>query len=125
MIKRDWRVIVVEDNYDDLQVILTVFEYYGIEAHGVSSARECGDLLRNLHPQAVVTDLAMPNADGWDILALVREHDPKHDIAVAAMTSYHSDKLAEKVYQRGFDEYFPKPIDPHEFIVRLEAMVQK
>ncbi len=125
MIKRDWRVIVVEDNYDDLQVILTIFEYYGIEAHGASSACEFNALLRNVHPQVVVTDLAMPDADGWDILALIREYDPKHHIVVAAITAYHSDKLAEKVYQAGFDEYFPKPIDPLEFIVRLEAIVQK
>jgi len=125
MIKRNWRVIVVEDNYDDLQVILTVFEYYGIEAYGARSASECRALLLNVQPQAVITDLAMPDADGWAILALIREHDPTHRIIVAAITSYHSDKLAEKVYQGGFDAYFPKPIDPHEFITRLEAIVQK
>jgi CheY-like chemotaxis protein len=125
MVKRDWRVIVVEDNYDDLQVILTIFEYYGIEAHGASSASECLALLVNVQPQVVVTDLAMPDADGWAILALTREHDPSRRIKVVAITSYHSDKLAEKVYQAGFDTYFPKPIDPHEFIARLEAIVQK
>lgn len=125
MVKRNWRVVVVEDNYDDLQVILTIFEYYGIEAYGASSAGECRALLLDVQPQVVVTDLAMPDDDGWAILALIREHDPAHHIIVAAITAYHSDKLTEKVYQGGFDAYFPKPIEPLEFITRLEAIVQK
>jgi CheY-like chemotaxis protein len=59
----------------------------------------------------------MPNTNGWDILALIREYDPTHNIAVIAMTAYHSDKLAERVYAGGFDDYFPKPIDLTEFSI--------
>ena len=124
MSKEHWRVIVVEDNFDDLQVVLTILKYHGIQAHGVESAAECADLLTSVVPHAVITDLAMPNWDGWDVLTLVRKQEQEQHIPVAAMTAYHSDKLAAEVYQGGFDAYFPKPLEPDEFLEGLAAIIE-
>lgn len=124
MENRDWKVVVVEDTYDDLQVMLTIFEHYGIAVWGVQSGSEFQHLLQEITPTIVITDLAMPNNDGWDVLQQVRSFSNAH-IPVVAMTSYHSNKLANDVWNGGFDGYFPKPIEPLSFIEKLEEIIAK
>lgn len=124
MPEQDWRILIVEDNYDDLQVVLTILEYYGIQAMGVESLAECLNLLEDFQPSAIVTDLAMPHSDGWDVLAALRGSASTRHIPVAAMTAYHSDKLAQQVYEGGFDAYFPKPLAPESFIEGLRGIVR-
>ncbi|MFP4321693.1 MAG: response regulator [Anaerolineales bacterium] len=124
MAPSDWRVIVVEDTFDDLQVMMTIFEHYGIPVWGVQSCDECHTLLDEIQPTVVITDLAMPNADGWEVLRQVREHPSLGHVPVVAMTSYHSDKLAQDVERGGFDGYFPKPVDPSQVIGFLSDILQ-
>ncbi len=124
MSNQDWKVVIVEDTYDDLQVMLTIFEHYEIPVWGAQSGAELQQLLAEFTPTLVITDLAMPDNDGWDVLHHIRSHSMETHIPVVAMTSYHSDRLAAEVWDGGFDGYFPKPIEPLSFIEELERIVK-
>lgn len=121
---KHWRVVVVEDNFDDMQVLTTVLEYHALEVQAVSTLSACRVLLSEFKPDVVMTDLAMPNADGWAVLKAIRSDPETFNLPVIAMTAYHSTQLAEKVMQGGFDGYFPKPIDAQTLTANLKAILE-
>lgn len=112
-------VLVVDDNFDDLQIILTALDYYGFKAEAAGSASECWQMIQRRQPELIVTDLAMPEGDGWAVLDMVHASPAYSHIPVIAITAYHSPKLADEVLNSGFAGYFPKPIDMGEFAAHL------
>lgn len=120
----DWLVIVAEDMYDDSRLISTILNHYGVEVETACNGQECLDLLAQFTPTFVITDLAMPEKDGWQLLDTMRANPDWADIPVVAVTAYHSAEVAEEVYQSGFDGYFPKPIDPARFIDQLREIIE-
>ncbi len=118
-----WKVIVVEDTYDDVHLISKILEHYGIQVFVTNNGNECIDLLNEVEPTLVVTDLAMPEKDGWQTLVAMRSDSRTAHIPVVAVTAYHSADVAEEALQAGFDGYFPKPVDPTTFVQRLQNIV--
>jgi CheY-like chemotaxis protein len=119
----DWKVIVVEDTYDDIQLISKILCHHGVEVHVTKNGNECIRLLKELSPTLIVTDLAMAEKDGWQTLAAIRSDVNTAHIPVVAVTAYHSVDVAEDVFRAGFNGYFPKPVDPVTFVQRLQAIV--
>lgn len=119
----DWQVVVVEDEYDSVQLISKILRFHGAQVHIVNNGQECLELLDRISPTFIVTDLAMPRMDGWETLAAVRANATTANIPVVAMTAYHSVDVAEEVIQAGFDAYFPKPVDPQSFVQNLARLL--
>lgn len=119
----NWKIIVVEDTYDDQQLISRVLEYHGIEVMLAKNGHECLELLRKVEPTLILTDLAMPGKDGWQTLVAIRSNLETAHIPVIAITAYHSVDVAEDAINAGFDGYFPKPINPQTFVNRLAEII--
>jgi len=118
-----WTVIVVDDTFDDRQVLSTMLKYYGVSVYATENGEECRVLLSRLVPTLIITDLAMPGGDGWGVLETVRGNPATAQVPVVAVTSYHSTKLADEAINGGFDAYFPKPLNPDSFLQELEAII--
>ncbi len=118
-----WKVIVVEDTFDDQQLVSRTLAHYGIQVFLAKNGDECLELLKDVEPTLIVTDLAMPKRDGWQTLVAVRSNIATAHIPVIAITAYHSTDVAEDALQAGFDGYFPKPIHPQTFVGRLAEII--
>lgn len=118
-----WKVIVVEDTYDDQQLISRILEHHGAKVFLAKNGNECLNLLKQVEPTVVVTDLAMPSKDGWQTLVAIRSHFSTAHIPVVAVTAYHSIDVAEDAMNAGFDGYFPKPLNPQTFVSRLAEII--
>lgn len=123
MTANTWTAIVVEDTYDDQQLVSRILSYHGVEVFVAQNGDECLHLLTEIQPTVVITDLAMPNRDGWQTLIAIRSNVITAHIPVIAITAYHSAEIAEDVINAGFDGYFPKPINPQTFVDRLVKMI--
>ncbi|MDZ4764528.1 MAG: response regulator [Chloroflexota bacterium] len=119
----DWVVIIVDDGFDDQRVLEHIFKHYGATVHVARNGDECGAFLTTIMPIVIVTDLAMPERDGWQTLVAVRSNVRTAHIPVVAVTAYHADGLDRKALAAGFDAYFPKPLHPEHFIEALERIV--
>lgn len=119
----DWTIILVEDTYDDIQVISRLLAYYGINVYVAGNGEECCTLLETVRPTAIVTDLAMPGMDGWETLKAIRSHPQYNHVPVIAITAYGSAEVAEEARRMRFDGYFSKPLDPVSFVEQLEVIV--
>jgi CheY-like chemotaxis protein len=120
---QDWKVIVVEDTYDDQQLISRMLQHYGVSVFIAKNGNECLELLEEIEPTLIVTDLAMPSKDGWQTLVAIRSDIAKAHIPVIAMTAYHSADVAQDAMKAGFDGYFPKPVNPQTFVSRLAEIM--
>lgn len=120
----DWKIILVEDTYDDQQVLSRLMAYHGGEVRVVYNGLACLELLEVFEPTVIVTDLTMPQCDGWQMLSELRAREGTAHIPVIAMSAYHSVDVAEDALDAGFDAYFPKPIHPEIFVKRLREIVE-
>src|SRR5262249_19154984 len=120
----NWKIIIVEDIYDDQQVISHMMNHYGIEVYVVQNGHECVELLQRIEPTLVITDLAMPHCDGWQTLAYIRSDARTAHIPVVAITAYDAAEVAEQAIRVGFNGYFSKPLDLQSFVSQLKAIVR-
>lgn len=119
----DWHIIIVEDTFDDRQVLARMLEFHDVQVSTAANGEECLALMQQHMPTAVVTDLAMPNMDGWQTLKAIRADSAFDSVPVIAVTAYHSTEVAEAAVERNFDGYCPKPLDPAHFISSLETII--
>jgi CheY-like chemotaxis protein len=118
-----WQVLVVEDTYDDVQVVSKILQHHGIEVHVASDGLECLQMLKDFEPTFVVMDLSMPGMDGWETLVQMRSNPDTAHIPVVAITAYHSAEVAQDASLAGFDAYFPKPVSPTRFVQNVSEIL--
>jgi signal transduction histidine kinase/ActR/RegA family two-component response regulator len=111
------KVVGVDDNADSRELLRAILQHSGAEATVVGSGQEALEAIRNVHPDVLVCDLAMPEMDGYELLEKVRSLEP--DIAqlpVIAFTAAAREK--DRVWTRlaGFQAHLAKPIDPDELV---------
>jgi CheY-like chemotaxis protein len=115
----EWKVILVDDEPDSLNLIHDILALNGAEVYRASNGRQCLEELRRITPTLIVLDLAMPRPDGWDLLAEVRANASTAHIPVVAVTAYYSEKVASQAHEAGFDAFFPKPLKAGGFVTKL------
>ena len=120
---KNWTVIVVEDTYDDMQLATIILEHSGIEVHVAHDGNECLQLLETVQPTLIVTDLAMPEMDGWQMLAAIRTNPVTAEIPVVAVSAYYSSDLEIDARNAGFNACFSKPVSPRDFVNQLDAIL--
>lgn len=122
---QSWRVLLVDDEPDSLQLIHDMLAHNGIQVFKAGSGEECLYLLGSVAPTLIVMDLAMPKPDGWDLMSQIRADPKTAGVPVIAITAYHSTTLAHQAIEYGFNAYFPKPIKSAEFMSKLKEVVSQ
>lgn len=122
-IAKDWSVLVVEDEFDSIQMVSKILQHYGAQVHVAHNGHECVQMLETITPTIIIMDLALPEMDGWETLAKIRANEATAHIPVAAITAYHSVNVEEDAHRAGFNAYFPKPLNTTSIINHLSAMI--
>lgn len=121
---QDWTVIVVEDTFDDIQLTSAILAHFGVNVHVAQNGVECLKLLNAVTPTFIITDLAMPEMDGWEMLRQLRDNSSTRHIPVIAMTAYDSPNVGDDAQEVGFDAYFPKPLRARQFMEHLARIIK-
>ena len=121
------RVLVVDDEADARRVLVMVLEQVGAIVTAAGSVREAIEALAEARPDVLVSDLGMPDQDGFDLIRQVRDHghDAK-DLPAVALTAFVQKDDARLALLAGFQVHVPKPVDPHDLtsvIARLARPV--
>jgi diguanylate cyclase len=107
------KVLVVDDEPDTLDLMHTLLSSCGGRALVAGSALEALRLLKEEHPNVLVSDIGMPDIDGYELVRRVRGHsDPQvAGIAAIALTAFTLPQDVERAREAGFDSHIPKPVD--------------
>ncbi len=118
------RVLVVDDEADARQVLVMVLEQVGAIVTAAGSAREAIEGLAEERPDVLVSDLGMPEQDGFDLIRQVRAqgHDARNLPAVA-LTAFVQKDDARLALLAGFQVHVPKPVDPDDLTSVIARLV--
>lgn len=118
---RDWVVLIVDDEPDNIGVPEGLLSYYGVSVHTASNGFEGLDQFAKITPTVILLDLSMPKMDGWEMLRRLRAEPRGAQQVVIALTAHAMRGDAERVLDAGFDGYIAKPIDIMTFIGEIKA----
>ena len=118
------RILIAEDNEANLALVEYLLQAAGHETLSATDGHEAVRLARESPPDLVICDLQMPEADGYSVLAQLRDDPALQALPVIALTAFSRriDRITALV--AGFDGYLSKPIEPETFIGEIEEYLQ-
>jgi PAS domain S-box-containing protein len=119
------RVLVVDDEPDANDVVRTLLGTCGAEVRIAASAGHALEVLSGWRPDVVVTDIGMPDQDGYALLAGIEaQHSKLGRIPVIALTAYAGGENRVRILAAGFQMHVPKPIEPAELVVAVASVAR-
>ena len=110
-------ILIVEDYKDTRDAIRLFLEFCGARVLAAATGRDGLDLVSRYHPKVIVSDLSMPQMDGYDLLLEhVRELAPEDAAPVIALTARSDAEERQKALKAGFARFLTKPVDPEQLI---------
>ena len=121
------RVLLVEDEEDARAMLKALLESYGASVEAVGSAAEAWQTLECGGCDVLLSDIGMPEEDGYSLVARVRGHGAGRVslTPAVALTAYARDHDRERSLAAGFDAYLPKPVEPSELLEVLAGLLKR
>ena len=119
------RVLVVEDNADNLELIRLVLVRSGYEVLAAPTGEEGVALALSEHPDFILMDINLPGIDGLEATRRIRASESNGSIPIIAITSYAMRGDMERVLAVGCNGYFEKPIDPLRIMDDIHAILRR
>ena len=115
------RVLVVDDDAGALDVSAVMLRSEGAEVRTAASAFRAYEMVEGWPPHVLVSDIAMPGADGFMLLRGLRGAlaDRGQRLAAIAVTAYGTGDTEMRAFEAGFDRYLTKPVDPLKLSVAV------
>jgi signal transduction histidine kinase/ActR/RegA family two-component response regulator len=111
------KVVAVDDNADARKLLEVILQGSNAEAIVVSSGQEGLHAIRNLRPDILICDLAMPEMDGYEVLETLRRFQPElGQVPAIAFTAAARDEDHVATRRAGFRAHLAKPIEPEKLI---------
>jgi len=122
---RDVHVLVVDDDEESRELASLVLTDAGAETRTAPSAREAMALLEEWPPDVLVSDLEMPEEDGFSLLRRARRAAMlrSRKLPALALTAYGRSEDRVRVLAAGFNLHLAKPADPTELVLAVASLV--
>jgi signal transduction histidine kinase len=115
-------VLIVEDDTDSRNVLAVLLQRLGAIVEAVSSAKEAFDRVSHRPPDVLVSDIGMPDEDGYSLMRRVRQMGMARKLPAIALTAYARKQDAEAAVEAGYDCHLPKPVAPADLIRAIKSV---
>ena len=116
-------ILVVEDDTKLNQLVCTYLNDNGYNARGCTNPSEAYDVMYNSLYDVIITDIMMPEIDGFEFAQTVR--DLNKTIPILFMTARDDMESMKKGFRIGIDDYMVKPIKLDELVLRIGAILRR
>ncbi|MFB2938866.1 PAS domain-containing protein [Aerosakkonemataceae cyanobacterium BLCC-F154] len=119
------RALVVEDQADTRELIITLLEEASAKVIPVASAQEALQILAQSEIDILLSDIGMPEIDGYMLLREIRNHPNQKisQIPAIALTAYVGELNQQQALKAGFQKHLAKPVEPMELITLVANLV--
>lgn len=117
-------VLVVDDEPDSLEVALRLLKFYSADVLSARNGREALNVVRNQKPHFIISDLSMPELDGWGLLYELQQDRYTAEIPIFALTAHAMVGDRERALAAGFNNYLTKPLTPATFMAQLLVLLE-
>ncbi|MEI2577995.1 ATP-binding protein [Scytonema sp. PRP1] len=115
------RVLVVDDEVDTRELIAFILEQSGAEVTQVASATEALQALTQFQPNVLLSDIGMPEVNGYMLMRQIRAMPPElgGQIPAIALTAYAGDVDYQQAIAAGFQQHIAKPVEPAALVAAV------
>jgi CheY-like chemotaxis protein len=120
------RLLIVDDDFDTREFLAFFLEQQGAAVTSASSAYEALAAIAQSPPDLLLSDLGMPEVDGYALIRKVRSLsvDQGGSIPAIALTAYAAETTQQQVFAAGFQLHIAKPVDPTKLVTAIATLVQ-
>ncbi|WP_343211144.1 hybrid sensor histidine kinase/response regulator [Archangium violaceum] len=119
------RILVVDDEDDNREVLKVMLEEYGAHVVTAASAAEALRAVREVRPELLISDIGMPGEDGYRLISQVRALSAEEGggVPAVALTAYARVEDRARALTAGFNMHVAKPVEPSELLTVLSNLV--
>jgi len=118
--KKNKRVLIVDDDKDLLEVITDLLELYGYEVYMAIEGEDALDVMKERDINAVVSDIRMPGMDGFYLMTEIKNNFP--GVPVVLMTGFSPDDARDLAFSKGAAAFVAKPFRIRELSDILDKL---
>jgi CheY-like chemotaxis protein len=118
------RILVVDDDPDGRTLTSLVLTQAGANVKAVASVREALQWLEVERPDAMVSDIGLPDEDGYGLIGQIRQYEAEHGgfLPAVALTGYARAEDRARVLAAGFQAHVSKPVEPAELTATIATI---
>jgi two-component system cell cycle response regulator DivK len=116
-------VLIVEDNEKNLKLVRDVLQVKGYRTLEAGTAEDGIRLAREAKPDLILMDIHLPGMNGIEARRVLRDDPATATIPVAAVTASVMQQDRKQITEAGFEAYVGKPINLHEFLATVRALL--
>lgn len=106
------KILIADDEEDILEIMADRLEFYGFDVRTARDGVQCLEEIRRDVPDLVLLDIRMPEMDGLEVLARLRQERPELPVVMVSASSDRN--VAERSLSKGAFDYLLKPFEPEE-----------
>ena len=120
-------IVVVDDNADARLLLETILHRSGARIRTCESAKHALETIKTFQPDVVISDILMPEMDGYKFIGELRALGPAHggEVPVIALTAFARGSDSVRIHQAGFQMHISKPLEPAELIRAIIKLVSE
>ena len=118
-----FNILVVEDDAALRKMMQSVLQRNGYRPLLAEDGQAALDILEREQADLIITDIMMPNMDGYELTELLRQSNYNMPILMVTVKETYTDK--HRGFSAGIDDYMVKPIDINEMILRVRALLRR
>jgi len=120
------RILVVEDNEDSRIIQENILESKGHAVSCAGNGREAMEMIRTLPPDLIISDILMPEMDGFALCRAIKADEKFRKIPVVFYTATYTDPKDERLaLEMGASRFILKPAEPVDFIKEIEEVIEE
>jgi len=113
------RILVVEDQEDNRQIIRDLLSATDYEIMEAESGEQALDAVAKQRPDLILMDIQLPGIDGYETTRRIKADPALRSITIIAVTSYALSGEEQKARAAGVDDYVPKPYSPRQLLAKI------
>ena len=120
------KLLIVDDEPDARMLLCTILEKCGAEVKSCENASQALSVLKDYQPDILVSDIGMPEIDGYELIRKLRatEKGTGKRLPAVALTAFARTEDRLKALSAGYNMHIPKPVEPAELIIVISNLVQ-
>ncbi len=118
------RILVTDDEPNIVRLIQVNLERQGFQVETANNGAQALEKIRANRPDLLVSDVMMPEMDGFELLSHIRRDPVLENLPVIMLTAKAQDRDVLEGYTRGADMYLTKPFNPIELVTFAKRLLQ-
>ncbi|OUL37111.1 hypothetical protein BV372_03960 [Nostoc sp. T09] len=119
------RILVVDDEADIRTLLAMILEQYGAEVKVAASAVEAFIILERYQANLLISDIGMPNMDGYALMRQIRMLPPEQQMPAIALTAYAGEYDQRQAIIAGFHLHIAKPVAPQDLVRAIAQVISE